>query len=201
MADSSVTDYVSIDEEFPIAGQDNDSQGFRDNFAAIKQSLANTSSELSSYLTNGAKLNVGENNFQGNIISNARTRALGEVSYLTGNISNSNDANSIIDWTNGSYQKITMTNDTSTRLLLTGWPLDGTVGKMRLELKRNTGTGVVEFTPDNAGTLKINLSTWKTGDTAPELTVTTNISIVDVYTTDGGITVFVDYVGDYSTVT
>ena len=31
-----------IDEEYPIAGQDNDSQGFRDNFAAIQSSLTAT---------------------------------------------------------------------------------------------------------------------------------------------------------------
>jgi len=31
--------FSSIDETFPIAGKDNDSQGFRDNFQSIKNSL------------------------------------------------------------------------------------------------------------------------------------------------------------------
>jgi hypothetical protein len=36
--------YVNVDESFPVAGQDNDSQGFRDNFATIKSSLASAKS-------------------------------------------------------------------------------------------------------------------------------------------------------------
>ena len=31
---------TTINENFPIAGQDNDSQGFRDNFNVIKTSLS-----------------------------------------------------------------------------------------------------------------------------------------------------------------
>ena len=36
----------SIDATFPVAGQDNDSQGFRDNFNQIKTDLTNAKSEL-----------------------------------------------------------------------------------------------------------------------------------------------------------
>ena len=38
---------VDIDENFPVAGQDNDSQGFRDNFSVIKNSLATAKAEIS----------------------------------------------------------------------------------------------------------------------------------------------------------
>ena len=31
--------YTTIDEQFPVAGQDNDSQGFRDNFSIIKENF------------------------------------------------------------------------------------------------------------------------------------------------------------------
>ena len=37
---------TSIDATFPVAGQDNDSQGFRDNFNQIKTDLTNAKSEL-----------------------------------------------------------------------------------------------------------------------------------------------------------
>jgi hypothetical protein len=44
---STVTQYSSlIDETFPVAGQANDTQGFRDNFAAIKNSFTATSNEI-----------------------------------------------------------------------------------------------------------------------------------------------------------
>jgi hypothetical protein len=39
--------YGAINEAFPIAGQDNDSEGFRGNFAAIKASLETAQSDLS----------------------------------------------------------------------------------------------------------------------------------------------------------
>jgi hypothetical protein len=38
--------YEEIDAEYPIAGQDNDSQGFRGNFAAIKSSLLTAQADL-----------------------------------------------------------------------------------------------------------------------------------------------------------
>ena len=51
MANSTVT-FTQIDEEYPVAGQDNDSQGFRDNFSTIKTGMQNASTELSDLLTN-----------------------------------------------------------------------------------------------------------------------------------------------------
>jgi hypothetical protein len=39
--------YAAINESFPIAGQDNDSEGFRGNFAAIKASLSEAQADLS----------------------------------------------------------------------------------------------------------------------------------------------------------
>jgi hypothetical protein len=45
---STVTDFSSlIDTTFPVPGQDNDTQGFRDNFGNIKNALAAAASELS----------------------------------------------------------------------------------------------------------------------------------------------------------
>ena len=37
---------TTIDETFPVAGQDNNSQGFRDNFSVIKNSLASAKTEI-----------------------------------------------------------------------------------------------------------------------------------------------------------
>jgi hypothetical protein len=41
---------TSIDETFPIAGQDNDSQGFRDNFNNIKNNFGVARDEISALL-------------------------------------------------------------------------------------------------------------------------------------------------------
>jgi hypothetical protein len=54
---STLTNYSNnINVLFPVAGQDNDTQGFRDNWANIKNSLAIVSSEISSLQTNQVEL-------------------------------------------------------------------------------------------------------------------------------------------------
>ena len=52
--------YVSINENFPVAGQDNDTQVFRDNFDTIKTSLRYAKEELEVFqdsATGAARLN------------------------------------------------------------------------------------------------------------------------------------------------
>ena len=61
---------TSIDATFPVAGQDNDSQGFRDNFSQIKTQLDTASSEITTIQTNQAVTNA-TTNFNGHDIQNA----------------------------------------------------------------------------------------------------------------------------------
>jgi|LauGreDrversion4_2_1035121.scaffolds.fasta_scaffold432302_2 hypothetical protein len=56
--------YSGIDENFPVAGQDNNSQGFRDNFLYVKEGLAQAYSEITDLQNNTAKLN-DDNDFGG----------------------------------------------------------------------------------------------------------------------------------------
>lgn len=78
----------SIDEDFPVADQDNDSQGFRDNFSVIKNSLLTAASEISDLQTNSARLGSDENNdFRGGVISNVRLLNVDRVK-LEGTVAN-----------------------------------------------------------------------------------------------------------------
>ena len=61
-------DNTSIDATYPIAGQDNDSQGFRNNFSTIKNNFTAAKSEIEALQTNTAKLN-DSNDFLGNDIT------------------------------------------------------------------------------------------------------------------------------------
>ena len=67
---ASTIDDTSIDATFPVAGQDNNSQGFRDNFNTIKSNFVAAKSEITTLQTNRAKLN-DNNDFAGNEISGA----------------------------------------------------------------------------------------------------------------------------------
>ena len=50
--------YLSINENFPVPGQDNDTQVFRDNFDTIKQSLRIAGEEITDLEDNGARIHI-----------------------------------------------------------------------------------------------------------------------------------------------
>jgi hypothetical protein len=123
---------ATIDENYPIAGQDNDSQGFRNNFSIIKDGLATANSEITNLQLNAAKLNVA-NNFNGTLIDNAQTNRLyGTVFSIV-----QTTGTTVIDYDNGEYQTIGVGGNHSLRF--TGFPQaesgNGKYSKIRLELK------------------------------------------------------------------
>ena len=98
----------NIDGTYPVAGQDNDSQGFRDNFTNIRNNLTFAQSEiqdlqdkavLKSALTNTTL----SNDLAGNAIVNASFTGWRETYNNVGSVSGS----TTIDFANGNYQKIT----------------------------------------------------------------------------------------------
>ena len=78
-------DNTSIDAQFPVAGQDNDSQGFRNNFNTIKNNFTAAKNEIEELQTNTAKLNT-TNNFLGNDITGANWIGYTEKHYVCGTI-------------------------------------------------------------------------------------------------------------------
>lgn len=191
MADSAIV-YQNIDEEFPIAGQDNDSQGFRDNFSEIKTGLQTAKTELTDLLTNGARLD-NDNNFNENTISNAILLQVADKVYNTGNI----NSNSVIEWSDGNFQNVTVT--AGVVLSLGGWPASGSLGYMRLAIRSDGAERTVTLGADNAGTVFRNAD-WPESGT---LTVSslTNPILVDAWSSDGGATVFMEYKGQFTVVT
>tara|TARA_B110000305_G_C19458049_1_gene652257 strand:+ start:3530 stop:4144 length:615 start_codon:yes stop_codon:yes gene_type:complete len=192
-----------IDEEYPIAGQDNDSQGFRDNFAAIQSSLTATKTavkDLESKVVVKAALGttVLNNDMQGSIIKNAVLEGVAGESL---NKTVTNDADGDILWSDAYYQNITMANSASARLSLGGWPANGVYGKMRLAIKSsggaaNVATKTVIFEAAGAGTIKVDPN-FPTGDFT--VTSTSSPKIIDVWTINGGSELFMEYIGEFTT--
>ena len=90
----------NIDGTYPTAGQDNSSQGFRDNFTAIKNNFTEAKTEIDSLQTNKANLN-STNNFSGNTIQNAVLKNNSETSFAHGSVSSGSVT---LDHENGHYQ-------------------------------------------------------------------------------------------------
>lgn len=124
----------TIDAAFPVAGQDNNSQGFRDNFQITKTGLAQAATEITDLQLNTAKLNAS-NDFAGSIIQNAVTNKLyGAVATII----SVESGTTTVQVSNGEYHRITI-GDSAT-LELTNWPiLDNRFAKVRIHLENNEG--------------------------------------------------------------
>jgi hypothetical protein len=88
----------NIDGAYPVAGQDNDSQGFRDNFTNTKTNFGYAAAEITD-LQNKAVLKAAltgttlNNDMGGAILSNARLQAMSETRVALGSVSGSQTLN------------------------------------------------------------------------------------------------------------
>lgn len=176
---------ADIDELYPVAGVDNDSQGFRDNFNIIKDGLLTAKTEITALQNNTAKLNA-TNDFNGNIVQEAKFLRTTEDVFTTDTIT----AGQNISFNNGHYQNITVGGNVT--LTLTDWPASGVMGRMRLNIKSD---GTLRTITWSAGVLRTNVS-WP----SPFLISadTTSPIIVDFWTTDQGTTVYGLYHGQFT---
>ena len=124
----------NINQNYPVAGVDNNSQGFRDNFTSIKNNFIVTKREIDDImnkvivkeqLTYGPAL---DNDFQGTTLSNIVVSSLGEV---TNNLGTANGAITV-DFVNGSYQTLTMNG--SATLSFTNFPTGNARGEIRINV-------------------------------------------------------------------
>lgn len=133
--------YLNIDENFPVAGVDNPSDGFRNNFGTIKNSLGTAKTEIEALQTTTAKVNSA-NNFAGNTISNANLLNVTQESF-NGGFKLETDTD--VDFNNGQYQKFQIGK--SLTLNLTNWPGSSKYASLRLSLYGDTTslvTNVIE---------------------------------------------------------
>lgn len=110
----------NIDGTYPVAGQDNDSQGFRDNFTNIRNNFTYIKAEVED-LQNKAVLksalinNTLDNNLQGNALVGAALTSWREVYYDAGAVSGAYT----VDFDRGNVQRLTLAGDTT---LSFNWP-------------------------------------------------------------------------------
>ena len=126
----------NINGVYPVAGVDNDSQGFRDNFTNIKNNFAFAASEISdlqskAILKSALSNSTLNNDFAGALISGFEVRDMRETSFdnagQTGVVT--------LDHTSGHYQRIAATGTVS--INFSNVPAAGKVGRFRLKLTVN----------------------------------------------------------------
>ena len=117
----------NIDGTYPKAGQDNSSQGFRDNFSAIKTNFTEAKSEIEALQTNKASLN-GASDFSDNEVSRAKFKDTSETVYGHGTTGGS----IALNHANGHYQ--TITTNAAITLSFTNLPATSSVGRIILDI-------------------------------------------------------------------
>jgi hypothetical protein len=120
---ASLVNPSNINGNFPIAGQDNDSQGFRDNFTNIRNNFTFIKSEvedlqakaiLKSSLIGG----VLDNNFLGSQLKNAQLKNYAETMYDWGTTS----ASIQLDLALGNVHKIYTSGPVQINSVIKNWP-------------------------------------------------------------------------------
>lgn len=198
---------TTIDAAYPVAGVDNDTQGFRDNFSIIKDNFAAAKSEIEELQDNTVKLNAA-NNFNGSYIIDANQQAVTQKYYTLGT-DVTTDIN--VSFENGHYQTVTIgTEGDEITLTLADWPLPESAGggnedrlaKMTLELFSSqnyvVSTNVtVNIELEGSGNLRTN-GGWDAITLSKGPTNRDNPIIVEFWTHDGGQNVYGNQLGTFT---
>jgi hypothetical protein len=135
----------NIDTSYPVAGQDNSTQGFRTNFTNIKQNFQYAEDEINTLQTNGV-VNNAANNFNNNLIYAARMQ---DIAFTK--ITDSSAAGAIIlNFATGQYYSLV--TDGIVSLTFSNWPAAGesAVGYMRLQVQVTNVAHTVTIAANNS---------------------------------------------------
>ena len=189
-------DFSGILTDYPIAGQDNDSQGFRDNFTAIYNAFEVAKAELQALQAKSVlKANLTDNSIVSNDLNDSSI-----VNGFYNNFHGTSYSNNIsgpwqIDIRDGSLQNFTISDNIQFNFVQ--WPESGYFAKVCLHISSSTDQFDVTFF-QSAGIIRYD------GEFPDTLTITaaqpnTVYHVVEAWSYTGGAVVFLKYLGTFST--
>lgn len=173
---STASNYINkINELYPVAGQDNSTQGFRNNFKNIKSALNNIDSDVYNLKLTSVKTTV-DNKFNYNTIKQAALQDCSTVIYDTSETTNYGDIE--VDYQNGSYQKFKISGGLHT-FTVKNWPGSQRSGIIIISIESESLAGAsIDFSAENlvnlgpyslplsySGTSPQLFELWNDGDT------------------------------------
>ena len=134
-----------INVNYPVPGVNNNSQGFRDNFASIKTNLNTAGTEITDLqnkvVVKSALANTTVDNDMANtLISNALTRSFRASTY---NLGGSITGTLVINVSLGDVQYGTIAGNTT--IQFTGWAPTGTQSNVQLQLAVSNSSATISF--------------------------------------------------------
>ena len=145
---TSAINTTGLNVNYPVPGTNNNSQGFRDNFAAIKTNFTTAGNEITD-LQNKVVVKqaldgtVVDNNMANTLISNAAVRSFRSTSY---NLGNALSGTVLVNASLGDIQYGTVTANTI--LEFGGWAPTGTMSNLQLILTFANANAHLQF-PQN----------------------------------------------------
>jgi len=194
MATSNDINTGGIDTAYPVAGQDNDSQGFRDNFSNIKQAIDDAKSALST-LEGIAPSTQADNDFNDNKIK----KAILQDTALAAPSAETLAGETNVDYTAGHYRRLICTTekpDTNTVVIQNFAPAEA-LSHMMLEVRsNNTNQKFLNFSTPSGNILTDTANLDLSSDV--DMTDTNAKYIFEVWSPDQGANIFVYYKGKFA---
>lgn len=192
---TSLINFAAINENFPVAGQDNDTQVFRDNFDTIKTNFSAAKTEITDLQDNAARTD-SDNDFLYNIVGSLTLQDayLRKKDYGAAIVAGTQD----ISFKQAMYHVVKFGANTS--LSFSEFPTGavdatglGQIGKATLELYGDGTTRTITFTTSGSTVLK------KSPGFPGSVTVTsvTNPVIIEVWQHSATV-IWLNYLGLYS---
>jgi len=188
---STASTYINkINESYPEAGKDNNTQGFRDNFRNIKLSLQSTDDEVNNLKLNSVTLSNPVNDFNHNIIKRSSFQESSQIVYDESLITQTGDV--VLDYRNGSYQKFKVSNGIHW-FDVENWPGEGKAAAITLSITTaSTATTYINF---NAPTV------YNLGQDDLPINITNKQNIIFHLWSDGDNNLYVKHVNQSNTFT
>jgi hypothetical protein len=192
---TSLINFAAINENFPVAGQDNDTQVFRDNFDTIKTNFSTAKTEITDLQDNVARTDE-DNDFLYNVVGSVTLNDayLRKKDYGAAIVAGTQD----VSFKQAMYHVIKVGADTS--LSFSEFPTGavditglGQIGKATLELYGDGTARTITITTSGGTTLR------KSPGFPGSITVTsaTNPVIIEVWQHSATV-IFMNYLGLYS---
>ena len=187
--------FAAINENFPVAGQDNDTQTFRDNFDTIKTNFSSAKTEITDLQDNAARTD-SDNDFLYNVVGSLTLQDayLRKKDYGAAIVAGTQD----ISFKQAMYHVVKVGANTS--LSFSEFPTGvvditglGQIGKATLELYGDGSARTITFTTTGGTVIK------KSPGFPGSVTVTsaTNPVIIEVWQHSATV-IFLNYLGLYS---
>ena len=192
---TSLINFAAINENFPVAGQDNDTQVFRDNFDTIKTNFSAAKTEITDLQDNAARTD-GDNDFLYNVVGSLTLQDayLRKKDYGAAIVAGTQD----ISFKQAMYHVVKF--GASTSLSFSEFPTAavdttglGQIGKATLELYGDGTTRTITFTTSGGTVIK------KSPGFPGSVTVTsaTDPVIIEVWQHSATV-IWLNYLGLYS---